>query len=653
MLLLNIISFVNTIFLQSTKIMGVSNTIFNNSNTKLSSVMSYKFSNLDSGNMSSKEEKIFNTYKYWEPFLVPMQPVINGKKDSDGNPSLDDVSGLSTKSLFNNYNALFVNSNYREDLNMPLLDNPESRKNIRKKTACTIKDLVEASANGDLGRQIYNYSDFAYCKHLGRISNNYLITLRRFSTPCGDKIDIRSHIKEADKSNQHHMPDIGRMVTWMGTPGNDLNAILKYSYAMQWKDETAKIEDVETENPDSPLANIFNMTNANYRKQVLQGTQGSNYLGKKYVDGLLGGLPGGSTNPPYKQADWQKMYDSTKIYGPVDVIDTTKRRERGLKFEQKFELVFDYELRSYYGVNGKAAFTDLIANILATTYTHGTFWGGERRFIGNSQDNVFANLPIFKLAESGDFTPSSVYRSFIDSVQQTSQAFAGGLKGDTTYEKIKNLAKDIGGMLLGGALNKLGRPQKMFMSSLLSGAPVGCWHLTIGNPFSPILEVGNLVCTGTEIEHYGPLGLDDFPTGIRVKVALEHGKPRDIMGIEQMYNRGDTRIYSPMGNKVLDMYKNASSIKKSTTRENNITERTKKKINTDGNVQDVAGMPAVQENANNVTETKSKDEDITSLMRYFGMTDSSMISIAGAEALYGSEKQKNAHVKKGTDSARL
>lgn len=653
MLLLNIISFVNTIFLQSTKIMGVSNTIFNNSNTKLSSVMSYKFSNLDSGNMSSKEEKIFNTYKYWEPFLVPMQPVINGKKDSDGNPSLDDVSGLSTKSLFNNYNALFVNSNYREDLNMPLLDNPESRKNIRKKTACTIKDLVEASANGDLGRQIYNYSDFAYCKHLGRISNNYLITLRRFSTPCGDKIDIRSHIKEADKSNQHHMPDIGRMVTWMGTPGNDLNAILKYSYAMQWKDETAKIEDVETENPDSPLANIFNMTNANYRKQVLQGTQGSNYLGKKYVDGLLGGLPGGSTNPPYKQADWQKMYDSTKIYGPVDVIDTTKRRERGLKFEQKFELVFDYELRSYYGVNGKAAFTDLIANILATTYTHGTFWGGERRFIGNSQDNVFANLPIFKLAESGDFTPSSVYRSFIDSVQQTSQAFAGGLKGDTTYEKIKNLAKDIGGMLLGGALNKLGRPQKMFMSSLLSGAPVGCWHLTIGNPFSPILEVGNLVCTGTEIEHYGPLGLDDFPTGIRVKVALEHGKPRDIMGIEQMYNRGDTRIYSPMGNKVLDMYKNASSIKKSTTRENNITEHTKKKINTDGSVQDVAGMPAVQENANNVTETKSKDEDITSLMRYFGMTDSSMISIAGAEALYGSEKQKNAHVKKGTDSARL
>lgn len=652
MLLLTIISFVTDNFLQTTKIMAVSNTIFSGNISSGQPYNSNRFDRIDFGVIKSDEEKIFNTYKYWDPFLVPMQPVVNGKKDGNGNPATDAVSGLSTKSLFNNYNAVFVNNAYRQDLNMPLLDNPESRKEQRKHMTCTIKDLVDASVSGDLGRQIYNYADFAYCKYLGKVSNNYLITLRRFATPCGDKIDLRSHMTDIEKDIQHHMPDIGRMVTWMGTPGNELNNILKYSYALQWKDETAKIEDVETENPDSPLANMFNMTNANYRKQVMQGVQGNHYFGKDIVDKMLGGLPGGDTNPPYKQSDWQKMYDSTKIYGPVDVIDTTKRRERGLKFDQKFELVFDYELRSYYGVNGKAAMTDLIANILATTYTHGNFWGGERRFIGNSQDNVFANLPIFKLAESGDFTPSSVYRSFIDSVQQTGQAFAGGLKGDTTYEKIKNLAKDIGGMLLGGALNKLGRPQKMFMSSLLSGAPVGCWHLTIGNPFSPILEVGNLVCTGTEIEHYGPLGLDDFPTGIRVKVALEHGKPRDIMGIEQMYNRGDSRIYSPMGAKVMDMYKNASSIKKSTTRTDTATNITKGKLETNNSAQDQMSMPVVQESANTQNENANKDDNLKSLMRYFGMTDSSMISIAGAEALYGSEKQKNAHVKQGTDSAR-
>ena len=64
-------------------------------------------------------------------------------------------------------------------------------------------------------------------------------------------------------------------------------------------------------------------------------------------------------------------------------------------------------------------------------------------------------------------------------------------------------------------------------------------------------------------------------------------------------------------------------------------------------------MPVVNENTTDIREKPKKDDDINSLMRYFGMTDSSMIAIAGAEALYGSEKQKNAHVKKGTDSARL
>jgi hypothetical protein len=59
---------------------------------------------------------------------------------------------------------------------MPLLDSPNSRENRRKKMACTITDLVNASVKGELGRQVYNFSDFAYCKHLGKVSNNYLIT---------------------------------------------------------------------------------------------------------------------------------------------------------------------------------------------------------------------------------------------------------------------------------------------------------------------------------------------------------------------------------------------------------------------------------------------------------------------------------------------
>ena len=636
--------------------MPVSNSIFNNEFNKIKKIVkTTRISSLEQNAMSADEEKLFNTYRYWEPFYVPMQNVLKDGQsiDSNGEPAVQAVTQLGTKSLFNNYSAVFVNNDFRTDANMPLLDNPESRKAQRKNTACTIKDLVEASAAGLMGRQVYNYSDFAYCRYLGKMSNNYLITLRRFGAPCGDRIDKRTYssIREMDEQVQGHMPDIGRLVTWMGTPGNEMNNILKYSYGMNWTTQEAKIDEVDAGGEgDGKLAALFNMANSNYRRQVQRGMVGKNFTGKGYIDGLFGGKLA-DTTPPYDPATWQRMSaDSTKVYGPVDVINKSYKREVGLKFEQKFTLTFDYELRSYYGVNGKAAMTDLLSNILATTYTHGTFWGGERRWIGAAQDNIFANLPIFKLANSGGLNdPAAVMEAFIDSVHQGAKAFSSGVKGESTMDKIKNLAKDIGGMLLGGVLNKLGRPQKFALASLMSGAPVGCWHLTIGNPKSPIIEVGNLVCTNATIEQYGPLGLDDFPTGLRVTVELEHGKPRDIMGIEQMYGRGDTRIYSPLGPKVLDMYNSATSIIKPKT-ENTIFQTST--INT-GDVLKSA-LPSTDKvdanlNAGNATEIgnsqQQKPADITSLMRYFGTKESGLITSAGGESMYGSEKHKNDHMK--------
>ena len=612
--------------------MVVSNTIFNSNFSKQTIP---QIERLDNGQMSGSEEVFFNTYKYWEPFFVPMQNSLTGQKDGNGEPKTEAVSVKGTKSLFNNYNAVFTNEDFRLDANMPLLDSPENRKKQRKNNACTIKDLVDASAEGLMGRQVYNYSDFAYCKHLGKFPNNYLITLRRFGAPCGDRIDLRTYssIKKEDEKVQHHMPDIGRLITWMGTPGNEIGNILKYTYGMQWDEQTADIDEQDGHGDDQgPLASIFNMANSNYRQQVMKGMAGANFSGKTYMEKMVGE---GNMKGPYDKATWDKMYDKTKVYGPVDVIDKSKKRKRGLMFEQKFTLTFDYELRSYYGVNGKAAMMDLLGNILATTYTHGTFWGGERRFVGNVQDNIFANLPIFKLADSGGLNnPSAVLESFMDSVHQGAQAFTQGAEGESTQDKIKNLAKDIGGMLLGGMLNKLGRPHKYALASLMSGAPVGCWHLTIGNPKSPILEVGNLVCTGSEIEHYGPLGLDDFPTGIRVKINLEHGKPRDIMGIEQMYGRGDTRIYAPMGEKVLDMYKKAKSVTP--------TDEKRRESNQDSI--DKMNEPSQQTTQANEVKTNEK-YDIGALKRYFGTSENSLITAAGGEALYGGEKHKNDHSK--------
>jgi len=618
--------------------MAVSKSIFTNST--ISPIISSRIATLDAGVMSSEEEKIFDTYRYWEPFAVPMQSIIE-KSGTDS-----EVSAPGMKSLFNQYNAVLPYALMREDANMPLLDNPESRRDMRKLHACTIKDLVDASADGTLGRQIYNYSDFAYCKHLGKIPNNYLITLRRFPAPCGDKIDKRMYLDEEDLI-QNHMPDCGRLVTWMGTPGNEMSNILKYSYGVQWEDLTAEIQEQQV-GEGGTLQSIFNMSNSKYRTQVMRGMAGTNFSGQKVFNGMIGG---GGDSLPYPAGTWQSQYDKNRVYGPIDVIDKTKKRKRGLNFEQKFSLTFDYELRSYYGVNGKAAMIDLLGNILATTYTLGTFWGGERRFLGAAQSNIFNNLPIFKLADKGGLNnPGAVYDAFIESVHDGSKAFSNGVKGESTIEKIRYLAKDIGGMLLGGVLNKLGRPQKFPMASLLSSAPVGNWHLTIGNPMSPLLEIGNLCLTGAEIEHYGPLGMDDMPTGLRVKVTLEHGKPRDMMGIEQMYGRGDSRFYAPLGDQIMKMYEGATVIegkeKVLKKRGNQARLQAAKMYGAETQDEVTSTVPTATDDAETtVPHPDINKESIKNLYRYFGMREGSMIITASAESLYGAEKHKNDQLK--------
>lgn len=653
--------------------MSVTNTIFSTFSKKL--VSNERANSLDYGIMNTEEEKYFNTYRYWKPFFAANQPLVsqdsNGEKtytttyeETKKNEAGEEVTEtktnthtvtgipneirnaiLSTKSLFNNVNAVPVQSEYRDDINMPLLDSPDSRISRKSKMACTITDLVNASIKGELGRQVYNFSDFAYCKHLGKIPNNYLITLRRFGSPCGDKIDKRrySTIKEVEDAAQKHNPDIGRMITWLGTPGNEMSNILKYNYKMQWEDVEAQLDAQQVETPTGPIAQIFNMSNPQYRKMVqtgqasVAGVAGGGYMSKMFP---------GSTDTPYK-GTWNAMLDRNKVYGPVDVIDKTKRRKQGLVFEQQITLTFDYELRSYYGVNGKAAFTDLLANILATTYVHGDFWGGERRFYGGMQDNIFANLPIFQTAAEGKLNdPQAVVKSLVDSIKVGAEKLSTGFEGGNTLEKTISAIKEIGAMILGDALNKLGRPQKFALSSLLSGAPVGCWHLTIGNPKAPILEIGNLICTNTEIEHYGPLGLDDFPTGIRVKVTLEHGQPRDIMGIEQMYNRGDTRLYTPMGDNVMEMYHESSPVYINNSNELELNDKIYKQFNNPANsTTELSRLEAV-----NVTKlikiNDNHEKDLSSLARYFGTNDKKLIVAASRGALYG--VPKNIHIKENT-----
>ena len=259
--------------------------------------------------------------------------------------------------------------------------------------------------------------------------------------------------------------------------------------------------------------------------------------------------------------------------------------EGKLTFSQEFTIKFSYKLRAYDNINPRAAFLDLIGNILAVTYRSGTFWGGSRMFrgappnkVGTAKVNAFLDRTFDTLGGignnllSGNLDIGGTLGSIWGAVKQiasdafnTAKSLALGntsTKGKSPLQVIGAIVKHTGlwSGVQGMIKNGLGRPAVYALDSLLTGDNVGLWHLTIGNPRNPIMSIGNLIIDKSEITQSGPLGLDDFPTDLMVSVSLKHGRPRDSAEIQKMYTKGSGPIYTPLGAKAAsDFYKLTST----------------------------------------------------------------------------------------------
>ncbi|MDE7346042.1 MAG: hypothetical protein K2N48_04775 [Muribaculaceae bacterium] len=445
--------------------------------------------------------------------------------------------------------------------NVPLLDTPENRKKIRAHSGCTVRELVQASQKGQLGVATYSYADFMYCKHLNKVPNNYLITLRRFPIPVLDSIApvMTGKVRKTKNSGAHNNAavPVGTMVTWMGVSGNDMKSILKYTYSMPFEEKTAQWEDIQKiGGGDNGILNGLEAAfNPAARKAYKSGQS------VPALNNLMGSYFNVGEGPYGSPEENANRRDATKVYGPIDRVKSAYARSaEGLKFDQEFSLVFEYELKAYNGINPRQAMLDLLASILSVTYTTGGFWKGGYKGAGIRQSSFFQNMEIFKC--HGSFT--DYMDALSNDLRGPAQAFSDKMKSMSVGEMAKaalNMLNQVGGMLMGGLLNKLGRPAKYFANSLISDQPVGLWHITIGNPNHPIMVLGNMILTNTEIEHSGPLGIDDFPTNLKVTCTFKRGKPRDQYYIEAMYMGGEERIYHSMDKKLGDMYSAAQAYK--------------------------------------------------------------------------------------------
>lgn len=438
----------------------------------------------------------------------------------------------------------------------------------------TYQNIIDAYSNTNAP---YSISDFLYSKWFNEIPNNYMVTVRRFPQPCYDNvITIDSglqamsgwYMDNKDYSNGNSAggsqkigegkverytaaddmyPCIGTAVTYFGEEcGNPLKDILKFEYGLKWKQITSDLQSLENTDGDYTtqpwLQGMVARTIATAAKgyndparPLLQKahTPGGDIFGQKYGEFVI---------------------------GPVNVVNETQARDRGMQFSNAFTLNFNYIMRSLNFVNPRVAMIDLIVNMLSLTYNNAQFWGGGQRWYNNGGylGPQFGDPNLLRQGKWREYAKdfSTDARKGIMNVLGLKSDHNGkvtGTDGKSALMSAINGIIDMIGKIANASLanfldTNIGHVgQTQIAKAEISGDPCGYWHVTLGNPLNPIAMMGNMIAKSSTLSFGNELGFDDFPVELNVAMTLEHGRPRDRGDIENMFNLGHGRIYIPLG----------------------------------------------------------------------------------------------------------
>lgn len=349
----------------------------------------------------------------------------------------------------------------------------------------------------------YKWGDFLFVDDYGKVPNNHLITLRRFPQPSNDNL-----LNNLQNPNR----DVSRLLTYIDGESNTFDSVFSFSAGFNWKEFQSEIQTLDKSKTGFGKLDFLGYadTSGGFAKEKLRGKAATDF-------------------DPYSS------HAANYTFGPIDVIDKIMTRDKGINFTQDMTLKFRYAVRSYDGITTKVAFLDIIGNMLNMVTNKAPFWGGAVRFTGGGGHS--GPMGDSKMLKNGDI--SGFLSSFMgDITKKISKPFEGGI-----MKGIKTIAGNIGASMLGGGVDKLGRPEMFSLHSLLTANPTGEWHLTIGNPFNPSMMYGNLIMEDASFSMEGPFTADDVPSYVNLEVKLKHAMPRDKYGIERMFNFGGSRFY--------------------------------------------------------------------------------------------------------------
>jgi hypothetical protein len=451
--------------------------------------------------ITGASEEVTNSY-LGETIKMPDGTNPNGKNPTGGTkrtPLDGKASLLNTINVLHSTTPFTLKQNYVNDPLNYYRGNVASASRNPSGTKI-VEQLGETVVNHNM---TYRATDFLFVDYYGKVPNNHMITLRRFPTPCQDNITDLTTCP---------LPDVGRLITYMDGEDNKMEDMFKFTAGFNWKEFKSEIQTQQNSKNGWTKLDFLGMadTSGKYARDKLVGDSAANF-------------------DPYSE------HRENYTWGPIDVIDNLQTRDRGLKFEQDFSIKFRYAVRSYSGINTRAAFLDIMGNILNMITNKAPFWGGAIRYTGAG--GYSGPMGDMKALANGDV--SGFLKSFGNDLKNK----ISNLFKDGPVAAIKTVLGNAAAKMIGGNLDELGRPEKFGLHSLLTGTPTGEWHVTIGNPLNPAMMIGNLILESADVSVEGPFTADDIPSFIIVDVKLKHAMPRDKYAIQSMFNYGKGRYY--------------------------------------------------------------------------------------------------------------
>jgi len=421
--------------------------------------------------------------------------------------------------IINYKNNVKKESNNNKDY-YNVLNKPSTKESFNKLTGNNTPSIDTIVTKTTINKAIeLKYADFLYCKKLNAYPNNRLVILRRYVTPAEDNIiDCTSSNMNLDQE------PLSVLVTWFDKFPMTLN------FEEKW-----------TDNKNGLLRSINEIS-----KQLSgHGSDAANSDNKPESDDL---------SNPLLSSLWYEVLslNDPKTYGaeyknilpganPNLIKESKYRTPASLRSNIEFDLKFEYVLRYLNGVDPHLAMHNIIANIIrmGTSTSISAYPKLSKTSTFGSIVSDVANGKVLT-AMGKILTEVTNFLTKKDGLTDTLDKFITNIsaKFNNATNSVKTIEEYTSKVM------SIYRFKLIASLQADTGLPSGQWHVTVGNPFNPIVTVGDLVLNGQiSLNFNDELSYNDFPTEVYATVKLKSARSRGAQEIEQIFNNGFGRIY--------------------------------------------------------------------------------------------------------------